>query len=144
MSARRRKRRSIFRVTHGARFPIASDSVDAVLLCYVLHHAQDVSEVLSEVKRVLRPGGVAIIYEDIPETFWDRFMCAIHNRQWRERTGPCTFRNRTEWRALFEDLDFEVIAERQLSRMRNLMHPVLRSFYLARFSGSGSIQCVER
>src|SRR2546422_6730563 len=38
----------------GVRFPIKDKSFDAVLLCYVLHHAQDVSIVLSEVRRVAR------------------------------------------------------------------------------------------
>ena len=54
-----------FRRYHGAQFPMSDNSVDAVLLCYVLHHAQDVRVVLSEMRRVLRGGGLAVIYEDI-------------------------------------------------------------------------------
>ena len=55
-----------YRRYDGAQFPVVDDSFDAVLLCYVLHHAQDVSVVLNEMRRVLRDGGLAIIYEDIP------------------------------------------------------------------------------
>lgn len=41
----------------------------------LLHHAQNVPIVLNEMRRVLRDGGPAIIYEDIPQTFWDRGVC---------------------------------------------------------------------
>lgn len=118
----------------GRRFPAENDSREAVLLCYVLHHAQDLGIMLEEVRRVLRDNGLAIIYEDIPETWWDRLVCSIHNQQWKERTGVCTFRNEAAWRRLFEDSGFAVSSERQLSRMRNLTHPVRRRFWALRVS----------
>jgi ubiquinone/menaquinone biosynthesis C-methylase UbiE len=123
-----------YRCYDGLRFPIKDNSVDAVLLCYVLHHAQDVRRVLNEVRRVLRAGGQVIIYEDIPQASWDKGVCWIHNQQWRNRTGPCTFRNEFEWRTLFNSFGFEIISERRLSRWRNLTHPVSRSFYVLRQS----------
>src|SRR5438552_18058779 len=61
-----------YRRYYGAHFPVMDESFDAVLLCYVLHHTQDVSAMLNEIRRVLRDGGTAIIYEDIPRTWWDR------------------------------------------------------------------------
>src|SRR6185503_18746066 len=70
----------------GAQFPAPDNSFDAVLLCYVLHHAQDITLMLREMRRVLRDGGTAIIYEDIPSSWWDRFVCSIHNRQWKNRS----------------------------------------------------------
>lgn len=121
-----------YREYDSVQFPAADNSFDAVLLSYVLHHAQDVRVVLDEIKRVLRDGGFAIIYEDIPETWWDRFICAMHNLQWRNRTGPCTFRTEREWSALFESYGFEIMSARQLSRLRNLTHPVCRRFYWLR------------
>jgi len=121
-----------YRQYDGSRFPLPDDSVDAVLLCYVLHHAQDVCGVLNEMKRVLRPGGLAVIYEDIPETPWDKFICWTHDLQWRKRTGECTFRTESDWRTLFDASGFEVVCERQLARLRNLMHPVCRRSYLLR------------
>ncbi len=119
-----------YRRYDGAQFPVMDDSVDAVLLCYVLHHAQDVRVVLNEIRRVLRHGGLALIYEDIPQTWWDQGVCWIHNRQWRNRTGPCTFRLEHEWSALFNSFGFEIVFERALSRWRNLTHPVCRTFYV--------------
>ena len=119
-----------YRQYDGARFPAPDSSCDAVTLCYVLHHAQDVKLMLNEMRRVLRAGGLAVIYEDIPRSWWDKGVCWIHNRQWRGRTGSCTFRLESEWRELFNSYGFEVVTERQLSRWRNLTHPVRRQFYV--------------
>ena len=119
----------------GIHFPLADDSVDAVLLCYVLHHAQDVAAVLNEVRRVLRKGGRAIIYEDIPETRWDKGVCWIHNRQWKNRTGPCTFHSAGKWAALFESVGFRIVNEKRLARARNFAHPVSRRFFCLSATG---------
>lgn len=116
----------------GRHFPVRDQSFDAVLLCYVLHHAQDPRLVLNEVNRVLRDGGLAIIYEDIPSMWWDRVVCWTHDRQWRGRTGPCTFQAEQDWRRMFSLAGFEVVKERALSRWRNLAHPVARQFFVIR------------
>ena len=119
-----------YRRFDGQQFPVPDQSVDAVLLCYVLHHAQDINILMQELRRVLSFGGQVIIYEDIPAVWWDRFVCWTHNLKWRKRTGPCTFRNESEWRILFNSAGFDVLNERPLSRCRNLTHPVRRRFYV--------------
>ena len=120
----------------GSHFPAAEGSFDAVLLCYVLHHAQDQPAFLREVRRVLRGGGLVVVYEDIPEAAWDTAACRAHDRAWRGRTGPCTFRLWEGWRHLFRSAGFEVVSERPLSRWRNLAHPVRRGLYVLRASDS--------
>jgi SAM-dependent methyltransferase len=119
-----------YRQFDGKHFPVADNSMDTVLLCYVLHHAQDLPTVMSEMRRVLSRGGLAVIYEDIPAAWWDRIVCGIHNLKWRKRTGPCTFRRAADWRLLFNSEGFEIVVERRLSRWRNLSHPVKRRFYV--------------
>jgi ubiquinone/menaquinone biosynthesis C-methylase UbiE len=119
-----------YRQFDGQHFPLADASVDAVLFCYVLHHMQDLDIVMNELRRVLSDDGLAVVYEDIPATWWDRFFCAFHNLKWRKRTGASTFRGESEWRKVFESAGFEVIRERRLSRWRNLTHPVCRRFYV--------------
>ena len=114
----------------GRHFPFQDQTFDAVLLCYVLHHAQDFRLVLSEVGRVLREGGQAIIYEDIPKGWLDRAVCWTHNRKWLGRTGPCTFQLAHGWRTAFISSGFEILTERPLSRWRNLAHPVSRQFFV--------------
>jgi SAM-dependent methyltransferase len=123
-----------YRQYDGREFPAPDSSFDAVVLAYVLHHAQDVDSLLGEMKRVLRPGGVAIIYEDIPATAWDRFICWTHDLKWRKRTGACTFRGELDWLNVFESAGFQIIRERQLARLRNLMHPVARRLFLLKAS----------
>ena len=119
-----------YRQYDGVNFPVEKASIDAALLCYVLHHTQDLGTVLLELRRVLCNGGVAVVYEDIPESAWDRQMCSLHDLKWRKRTGPCTFRAEAAWRSVFEFHGFEVVSERRLSRWRNLAYPVSRRCYL--------------
>ena len=132
-----------YRRFDGRRFPIETSSLDAVLFCYVLHHAQDISTILSEVRRVLRTGGRVAVYEDIPETWWDRIVCSIHNRKWRGRTGPCHFQTEDGWRRLFESEGFEVIRTRSLSRWRNLAHPVSRRFFAMELQQADAAQGIN-
>src|SRR6266850_4215886 len=83
-----------YRSFNGAHFPVEDQSFDAILLCYVLHHAQNLDVLMGELWRVLRDGGRVVVYEDIPETWWDRLVCAIHNLKWRNRTGRCQFHSK--------------------------------------------------
>lgn len=124
-----------YRRYDGRQLPVEENSVDAVLLCYVLHHAQDAGAVLREVRRALGNDGLAIIYEDIPLTFWDKAVCWIHNRKWQQRSGRCTFRTDPEWRDLLSCSGFELLQPRVLSRSRNLTHLVSRSLYVVRRAG---------
>jgi ubiquinone/menaquinone biosynthesis C-methylase UbiE len=125
----------------GRHFPAGARSFDAVLACYVLHHAQDVKTVLNEMTRTLRPGGLAIIYEDMPHNFFDRAICWSHNLQWQHRTGRCTFRNAAAWRELFQTFNFSIVGERKLSRWRNLSHPVSRRLFVLRYGGCCTANC---
>ncbi|HYX41379.1 MAG TPA: class I SAM-dependent methyltransferase [Pyrinomonadaceae bacterium] len=124
----------------GTHFPVPDASFDAVLLCYVLHHAQDFRAVLDEVRRVLRDDGLVVVYEDIPRGLWDRLICWTHDLRWRRRTGRCVFRLTPEWRRLFAAFGFEIITERPLSRWRNIGHPVCRWFYVLRSNGAEKFQ----
>lgn len=121
-----------YRQFDGKHFPVPDRSVDAVLLCYVLHHTQDLGEIMKELRRVLTAGGLAVVYEDIPSIWWDSLFCWAHNMKWRKRTGPCRFRRESKWRALFNSAGFEVVSESKLSRWRNLTHPVSRRLYVLR------------
>jgi ubiquinone/menaquinone biosynthesis C-methylase UbiE len=121
-----------YRQFDGKYFPVEDGAVDAVLLCYVLHHAQDLGAILVELRRVLSDAGLAIVYEDIPGAWWDRLVCWTHDLKWKKRTGPCAFRNSNEWRVQFNSAGFEIISERPLSRWRNFAHPVRRRLYLLR------------
>ena len=114
----------------GRHFPFTDQSFDTALLCYVLHHAQDPLLLLEEVHRVLKEGGLTIVYEDNPASVWDRVICWTHNQQWQRRTGRCRFELESDWRRLFGLAGFRVIHQRGLSRWRNMAHPVSRNFFV--------------
>ena len=124
----------------GSRFPVRAASFDVVLLCYVLHHAADAGLVLAEVSRVLKTGGLAIIYEDMPRAGWDRMVCWSHNRRWEPRTGRCSFRLDYAWHQLFKAGGYEVISQRRLSRWRNLAHPVSRQRFMLRAKQAQAVE----
>lgn len=123
-----------YRQFDSTTFPVSDSAVDAVLFCYVLHHAQNLGALMSELRRVLSEDGRAIVYEDIPAAWWDRFICWTHDLKWRKRTGPCQFRRATEWRFEFESAGFEVVQERKLARWRNFAHPVRRRLFLLKMN----------
>ncbi|MGA9400062.1 class I SAM-dependent methyltransferase [Haladaptatus sp.] len=56
------------------RLPLDAESVDAVVISDALHHIGDAKATLSEVERVLRPGGVVIIREFNPATVRGRLL----------------------------------------------------------------------
>jgi SAM-dependent methyltransferase len=116
----------------GHALPLPDQSFDAVLLCYVLHHARDPAGLLGEVRRVLRPGGLLILYEDLPTHWIDRFLCLKHELEWLRRSGPCTFLSDPAWQGLLQASGFELAQVRGLSRWRDLHHPIRRGFYSAR------------
>lgn len=122
----------------GRHFPMRDQSVDAVLLCYVLHHAHDALLVLNEVRRVLKAGGLVIVYEDNPSSWWDRAVCWSHNKQWEARTGPCTFQLGNDWRRIFALTGLRVLSQRSLSRWRNMAHPVSRNFFVLETEPGGA------
>src|SRR5215510_728913 len=66
----------------------------------------------------------------MPTLWWDRVVCWTHDRQWRGRTGPCTFHAEHDWRRIFSLSGFEVVKERPLSRWRNLAHQESRRFFV--------------
>jgi ubiquinone/menaquinone biosynthesis C-methylase UbiE len=123
----------------GRHFPVQDQTFNAVLLCYVLHHAQNCNLVMAEIRRILSPGGLVVVYEDIPGRWWDRAVCWSHDRKWRSRTGPCTFQLADDWRGIFHSAGFEIVYERPLSRWRNVAHPVSRRLYVLKLNGSPDI-----
>jgi ubiquinone/menaquinone biosynthesis C-methylase UbiE len=124
-----------FRPFQGEGLPFSDGEFDVVLFCYVLHHARDAGALLGEARRVLRPTGRIVVYEDTPRSWVDRFFCWRHERQWLSRSGPCNFRRDHEWRDLFEKIGFHLLFGRSLSRLRDMAYPVSRSFYCLERTG---------
>jgi 2-polyprenyl-6-hydroxyphenyl methylase / 3-demethylubiquinone-9 3-methyltransferase len=65
-----------YRLGYGEHLPLMDSSFDAVCCLDALEHVTDLGAVLSEVARVLKPGGV-FIYDTINRTFKSRFVIAF-------------------------------------------------------------------
>ncbi len=75
------------RIADAERLPFADDSFDIVYSYGVLHHSPDTARAIGEVRRVLRPGGTALIMIYHVRS-WVAFMlwtlhCAAKLRPWR-------------------------------------------------------------
>lgn len=128
----------------GRTLPVNDGAYDGVLLAYVLHHVQDIDLALREIRRVVRPNGLVVIYEDIPKSLWDNVPGKLHDRMWRGRSGPVTFRRPSEWNALFSSYGFEVVSEMSLSRWRNVFHPMAHVLYVLKADGKSQTAPVRQ
>ena len=75
----------------GEALPLEDDSVDSVLFAYVLCSVDDVTAVLRETRRVLRPGGVVCVLEHVrgrPGSVHDLVQRGVRP-VWPRLTGGC-------------------------------------------------------
>ncbi len=79
----------------GEDIPLADSCIDTVVLTYTLCTVQDVSAVLSEVRRVLRPDGEVLFCEHVsaPKP-WVSRMQGIVQQPWASLLGGCQLNRR--------------------------------------------------
>ncbi len=66
----------------GESLPHAAASYDAVFCCDVLEHVRDLRRVMSEISRVLKPGGV-FYYDTLNRTWLSKLVAIKIGQQWR-------------------------------------------------------------
>jgi SAM-dependent methyltransferase len=88
-----------FLVSSGDALALPDQGFDAALVLGVLHHLPDtlVADAMRELHRVLRPGAVALVMEDVPPP--DAWNVAGHAMHWLDRGGY--IRSEAHYRALF-------------------------------------------
>lgn len=91
----------------GEDLPLPDDSIDAVLLAFVMCSVDDVAGVLSEVRRVARPGATVCVLEHVqaPDGTWMRWMQRAMAPFWPRVTGGCHADRRT--RGALEQAGFD-------------------------------------
>lgn len=104
-----------FREASSASLPYGEATFDHVLCTNSFHHYPDPVLALAEMKRVLRPGGELVIFENAPDLSWytwawDKVLRAVEK-------GHVKYYPSRELRKLIEDADFEDV---QLLELRNL------------------------
>lgn len=111
----------------GRKLPYADDSFDTCLLVFVLHHADDVARLLSEVRRVARRQ--VIVVEDTPknalERFawqkWDYFLNHAHHE---DIAVAHTARSAAAWQSIFANHGLKVVRQHAF----RTLFPVLASY----------------
>jgi len=66
----------------GENLPYANGSFDCVFCCDVLEHVQDLPKVISEISRVLKPGGV-FFYDTLNRTFVSKLVAIKIWQEWK-------------------------------------------------------------
>jgi 2-polyprenyl-6-hydroxyphenyl methylase/3-demethylubiquinone-9 3-methyltransferase len=66
----------------GEELPYADGSFDCVFCCDVLEHVQDLPKVISEIARVLKPGGV-FFYDTLNRTFVSKLVAIKIWQEWK-------------------------------------------------------------
>jgi len=66
----------------GENLPYAEGSFDCVFCCDVLEHVQDLPKVISEISRVLKPGGV-FFYDTLNRTFISKLVAIKIWQEWK-------------------------------------------------------------
>ena len=117
-----------FELINGRDLPFGDNVFDIVLISFVLHHADDPVRLLYESKRVLKPGGRIIIFEDLYEGLIAKIICQVHGKSYgvlfehhggQEKTN---FKNRRQWKKIFESLDLKIVFEKRVTRAFNPVH----------------------
>lgn len=121
-----------FRLIDNGNLPFPKNSFDAVLITYVLHHAQDPFKLLQEAKRVSR--NKIIIYEDLPEGFLAKLRCWLHqityNIFFQNSNQKFNFKTKKEWWQIFDELGLIVVKSKKASAKVDCFDPVKRNIFV--------------
>ena len=109
-----------FRQGDACALPFATDQFDRALSLLVLHFVADADRATAELKRVVRPGGVAAAtvwdnYGGMPSQrmFWDSFAAIVPSARPKSVARPMT--QAGELREAFERAGFSDVAETMLT-----------------------------
>ena len=138
-------------VTDSERLPLASDSIDAIVVYHALDFTDDSHELLREVTRVLRPGGQMLIIGFNPVSIWGiwRLFKRKKSLPWKGRF--LSIRRLSDWLRLL-NLHIDSISTCvhflpfNINRVLNYAE-ITESFghkLKSPFGGSYSIRCVKQ
>jgi len=109
----------------GKTLPFKDSSFDAVLISYVLHHADEPVRLLKEAKRVVKSGGRVIVFEDLYKGILAKIICKVHGLTYGfifEHHGgkeQINFKNQKQWEEIFRMLCFKLIFGKRVSARIN-------------------------
>jgi SAM-dependent methyltransferase len=119
-----------FALFDGRILPFHDKSFDVAFLIFVLHHADDPSELLREASRVARRA--VIVVEDTPNTGLERRWGSMHVHSFKTRHSipwHGRVRDDREWRQIFQFMGMSVQHSERLGRFERLP-PVARTCFV--------------
>lgn len=113
------------RLFNGVDIPLPTNSVDVVLLCFVLHHTAQYRPLMREAYRVMKPGGSILVFEDVVESPIDDLLTRIHG--WSSY-GKGQFFSIRDWSEEFRKAGMDVSSQ-PLPRTIHPLYPVRRCLF---------------
>ncbi|HKA87624.1 MAG TPA: class I SAM-dependent methyltransferase [Haliangiales bacterium] len=123
-----------FALYDGIHLPFEEASCDVVMLSFLLHHVPNDTKpgAVADVRRVVRR--VAIVLEDTPRNFIDRYFNRRHGEKFRRSIGssaPYGFYTQREWETFFAAHGFAVAQSGRIGRFaRDVEQPFARSWFV--------------
>jgi ubiquinone/menaquinone biosynthesis C-methylase UbiE len=121
-----------FALFDGNDLPFHDKSIDVAILTFVLHHADDPSELLHEASRVARRA--VIVVEDTPNNALERRWGRMHVHSFKTRHGipwHGHVREEAEWRQIFQFMGMPVQQAERLGRFERVP-PIARMCFVLR------------
>lgn len=113
--------RSVVRAS-AERLPFPSEEFDAVYTAFVLHSVLDQGRALTEIYRVLRPGGRAALIDLCPTNIEQSAIRGFVHSLRREYGAPARYRPVKDYVSLAVERGFQVHVVRQLGEPRKYSH----------------------
>jgi ubiquinone/menaquinone biosynthesis C-methylase UbiE len=111
-------------IYNGMDIPFKDHSFDVVLILFVLHHAEEPSQVLKEAKRICRRS--VIVFEDYVESWHDLLHFRIFHALlvWYKTLAPPQHElNMEQWSQLAKEAGFRELWEKPVERQLGIISP---------------------
>lgn len=115
-----------FRITTTKEIPFPDNTFDAVIALATMHHTPDPEYYLSELKRVIKPGGAIILIEEMYIHQLDRIYISsqdwILNNMKKGVPVPLNFRSHKHYLSEFKKQGLKVAFEGSVRPFPTMMH----------------------
>jgi 2-polyprenyl-6-hydroxyphenyl methylase / 3-demethylubiquinone-9 3-methyltransferase len=134
-----------YRVGSGEDLPFADESFEIVYCSDVLEHVNDLEKVISEIRRVLKPGGV-FLYDTINRTFPSNLVMIKLLQEWKSTSFMPP--NLHDWNAFIKPrellalLDCHGLVNRDITGLKPAANPITMTI-LMRKRKKGDISLYE-
>jgi SAM-dependent methyltransferase len=116
-----------FKIIDGQNLPFENGSFDFVLINFVLHHTENPERILREAKRVSKK---IIIFEDLPEGFFSKLRCKIHQLTFPAKKRVFNFKRGIEWEEIFKKLNLKIVAKKRVFNKFYFLDPIKKFLFV--------------